>query len=529
MTYEQGGHSKAGLGILKAEGDTLTLDDRLTHHYTTGLATVEVSARHADQLVEKFETYYRKSNENPAGKYKTYVIKEDNNPDKLRKLFELLDRHQIAYGQAADGGSYKGYSYRDRERKRVKVHEGDYLVSAYQPKSVLARLFFEPRPELTDSVTYDITAWGQHYAFGLEGYALTKRLKPSPAVAPQKMIDNSVAGSPYAYLARWQDLADMRMLSELLKQDIDIRFASKKFRLEDQNFSAGTLIITRSDNKQMGPKFDRIVQKVATDHNQQLTPVATGFVQSGADFGSSSVGYLKKPRVALLSGEGTSPNRVGEVWHFFDRQIDYPVTMLSTDYFNNIELHKYDVLILPAGNYSDLLDKARMEEIKSWISAGGKLIALGRSNRFLAEQEGFGIDLKKEETDSTAPPAIETFSQRQRERISSFNTGSIYKITMDNSHPLAFGYDQNYFSLKLSADSYDYLEDGWNVGIAKADAHTSGFVGYEAKEKLKNTLTFGVQRMGRGSVVYLVDNPLFRAFWHNGKLLFGNAVFLVGS
>jgi hypothetical protein len=30
-------------------------------------------------------------------------------------------------------------------------------------------------------------------------------------------------------------------------------------------------------------------------------------------------------------------------------------------------------------------------------------------------------------------------------------------------------------------------------------------------------------------VVYLGDNPLFRAFWQSGKLLFSNAVFLVGQ
>ena len=39
---------------------------------------------------------------------------------------------------------------------------------------------------------------------------------------------------------------------------------------------------------------------------------------------------------------------------------------------------------------------------------------------------------------------------------------------------------------------------------------------------------FGVENMGRGRVIYLADNPLFRAFWYNGKLLFGNAVFIVG-
>jgi hypothetical protein len=29
--------------------------------------------------------------------------------------------------------------------------------------------------------------------------------------------------------------------------------------------------------------------------------------------------------------------------------------------------------------------------------------------------------------------------------------------------------------------------------------------------------------------VYIVDNPLFRGFWHAGKLLFANAVFVVGA
>jgi hypothetical protein len=33
--------------------------------------------------------------------------------------------------------------------------------------------------------------------------------------------------------------------------------------------------------------------------------------------------------------------------------------------------------------------------------------------------------------------------------------------------------------------------------------------------------------MGSGSVVYLVDNPLFRGVWENGKLMVVNAIFMV--
>ena len=51
----------------------------------------------------------------------------------------------------------------------------------------------------------------------------------------------------------------------------------------------------------------------------------------------------------------------------------------------------------------------------------------------------------------------------------------------------------------------------------------------KVKNKMKDGLVFGVQDMGNGTVVYLADDPLFRNFWEAGKLLFSNAVFLVGQ
>ena len=43
---------------------------------------------------------------------------------------------------------------------------------------------------------------------------------------------------------------------------------------------------------------------------------------------------------------------------------------------------------------------------------------------------------------------------------------------------------------------------------------------------LKGTMSFAVQSMRRGSVIYMVDNPLYRGFWHQGKILFSNAVLM---
>lgn len=530
MTYEQAGGGYAGLGIIKPEGDTLTLNDRLTHHYTTGMSTVEIASQNADKLVSEFSAYYNNALENPSGEYKSFIIKADNNPDKIRALFDLLDKHHIEYGKAARARNLNGYNYSTGTTERVSVSENDYVISTFQPKSVLARVLFEPRPQLADSLTYDITAWEQHYAYGLEGYALKERIAVNEAAGPAKNVNNQAGGSPYAYLAEWKDLADLQMLSELLKNEIKLRYAKEAFTIDGISYDPGTIIITRNGNTQMGSEFDKKVQEIATRHGQQLNPVATGFVSSGSDFGASSVEYLAAPRVALLSGEGTSSYMVGEIWHYFDRQIDYPVTLVNVEDLGSIALHEYDVLIMPDGYYNDELNGPRMNEIKEWITGGGRLIAVEGANGLLAGKEGFSLkrkdaDSDDEEENGEEEEALERYGQSQRESISSMNSGSIFRLAMDNSHPLAFGYGDTYFTLKRNTDAYSFLDNGWNVGVVKENAHMSGFVGYKAKEKLENTLTFGVQNMGRGSVVYIVDNPLFRAFWYNGKLLFGNAVF----
>jgi hypothetical protein len=92
---------------------------------------------------------------------------------------------------------------------------------------------------------------------------------------------------------------------------------------------------------------------------------------------------------------------------------------------------------------------------------------------------------------------------------------------------LAWGYsDSPYYTLRSSSRRYAALEYDWNVGTYGTNSEAvSGFVGSRANLDLDGSLVFGVSSMGQGSITYLADNPLFRGFWENGKLLFDNAVF----
>lgn len=518
MTYEQGGSGQAGLGILTRSGDTLTLKDRIAHHFTTGISTVEVAAANAQKLNDEFKKFYSPKNY----KYKSYVLNGDAH--KLDALTKLLDQHEITYGWSRSE-NVKGFDYKSGKVKSKKTTGADLVISTDQPKSTLVKVLFEPNAVLNDSLTYDITAWSLPYAYGLDAIASETKIDTSSKNGNKIELPPFQENS-YAYLTEWTSMNDARFLADILKENIKVRFNQKPFDLEGKTFSRGSLIITNSDNKNK-KDFAEKLKEIAFKHQILLTPTSTGFVDKGDDFGSGSIHLVKKSKIAVLSGEPTSTLQFGEIWHFFEQQLGYPVTVLHDSKLSGSELEGYDILILPDGWYGSFLEGDKLANLKDWLKNGGKLIAMGSAIQGLEGKDGFSIKTKEVKKDSTALMDLITYEDSEREDIKNSITGAIFKTKVDPTNPLAFGYDDTYFTLKLGADAYDYLKDGTVAYIDNDTNQVAGFAGSEAKKKIAKTLIFGVENYGRGQVVYMVDNPLFRGFWENGKLFFANALFMV--
>ncbi|MGZ5192068.1 MAG: zinc carboxypeptidase, partial [Flavisolibacter sp.] len=274
-------------------------------------------------------------------------------------------------------------------------------------------------------------------------------------------------------------------------------------------------------------------QTLANDNAIAITPISGGFVDKGYDMGSSKVRALKARRIGLITGEGVGSNAAGEIWHFFDQQIDYPVTLINLNDLGRIRLSDYDVLIMPDGNYRFLNDKIQTDVFKNWIRSGGHVVALEGAVQQLAAQD-FGLKEKKDDDDNKdsndAYASLRKYEDRERDFIPNITPGSIFKVDLDNTHPLGFGYPNYYYTLKQDDKMYEFIkEGGWNVGVIKKSKQISGFVGSKLQKRLQDGLLFGVQDYGQGTITYLADNVLFRSFWENGKLMFANAVFLVGQ
>ena len=518
MTYEQGGSGRAGLGIITRIGDTLTLKDRIAHHHTTGLSTVEVASKNVEKLNDEFKKFYR----NKSFKYKSYVLNGDH--DKIQALVELLDQHEIKYG-SGNGTSIKGYNYTSGRAGNGRASQSSLVVSTNQTKGTLVKVLFEPDAKLSDSLTYDITAWSLPYAYGLQTIA-SESLVSSSAYSPPASSTDGLSESSYAFLTDWNSFNDAKFLAALMREKVKVRYSEKPFTLDGKNYGRGTLIITKVDNKSH-PDLLNTLRQAASKYRKTLTSASTGFVENGKDFGSSSVEMIPDVKVAVLSGDPTSTLRFGEIWHFFERQLEYPVSVLDASYIKRVDLSKYDILILPEGyGYGGFVDETMLKQLKDWVVAGGKLIAMGRAIKSIDGEKGFGIKERKAEEDSTET-TVDPFENSARERIQSAITGAIFKTKVDPTNPLAYGYGDTYFTLKLGSDSFDYLENGTAVYIEDESKPVSGFAGSKAQKKMPKTLVFGTEYYGRGQVVYMVDNPLFRGFWENGKLFFANALFMV--
>lgn len=518
MTYEQGGIN-AGLTVVTAEKDTLTLKDRIAHHFTTSMATLESVSTHKERLVSEFAAYFERSVATPPGNYKSYVVKADNLP-RLKKLVRLLVRNRIEF---SFGGNQQlsGFNFETRKTGTFKLERNDLVLNLYQPKAVLASVLFEPYTVVTDSNTYDITAWALPYAYGLTAYALKESVKGSfEDIAESKIVKKAIK-DPYAWAFTWNSIDDAQVLVALQRSGIKVRVAEEGFSSDGVSYKPGTLLVYRKENEKVLPQVASKIEAIAEQFGIQLKYILSGFVEKGRDFGSSAYTLLRVPKIGVVAGPETASLAVGEVWSFFDQELKYPVSMIGVQNLGNLDVNKINVLVFPDGTYP----KDLPEKLDSWVANGGKLILMEGAISAFADKKPFEIK-KKESPEKGDKVQLRSYKDRDKEDFDDVIPGAIYKVSMDKAHPLSWGLDQ-YYSLMTEDKVYEPLTDGWNVGMLKPGGYIAGIAGKNVQRKLENGLLFGVQSIGRGNVVYLGGDVLFRLFWESGKQLFVNSVFLL--
>ncbi|GGE24438.1 M14 metallopeptidase family protein [Sphingobacterium cellulitidis] len=522
MTFEKAGNGSAGLGVYTDDKDTLTLVDRAIQHHASGLNVIEIVSQNAAKVVSEFKKFGDEAASGKLSSFQSYIIKYDNSRDKsIRALLELLDKNKINYYSSS--GSVKGMDYFSKKEQNHSLTDKDVVIPGNQSKAALIRVLFEPEAKLTDSVTYDITAWSLPYVYGLPAIASQSKISNLNPYQLEKI--NNTTGSNFGYAIKWDGFTSAKLLAALLRNKITVKVSDQSFKIGSEDFPKGSILVMKNGNKQTNT--EKILKEEADRLQVKTYAIASGIVEGGKDLGSSDVKTIKAPKVRMMAGEGIRATNVGEVWHYFDQQLEYPIVLINPTDFSRVEWDEIDVFIMPNGSYSFLKDKTQSDEFFNWIKKGGKVIALESAVSQLAGQTWSGLKTVKQDSSSkTKPSPLKKYGDRERGALENYTAGAIFRVTFDASHPLMFGV-KDYFTLKQDENLFQYFEPGkgWNVGYITENSKMSGFVGHSLAKKLKNGLVFGTENIGRGSVIYLTDNVLFRNFWESGKLIMANATF----
>jgi hypothetical protein len=517
ILFEQAGVK----GHLKeTPGGLLTFPFAIRNHFTVSISTMEAGLKMRTKLLESQRNFYRDAL-NQAEKYqvKAYIFSEKEDRERLDAFINNLIRHRIKVYKLARDISRNGTEFRA---------ENSFIVPLKQEEYRFIRSLFEPVREFTDSVFYDISTWVLPMAFninytgissikeieGLQGELLAQQLHEEGRLADSK--------ESYAYLFEWKEYFAPRALYELLDAGIKARVATDKFvcTVENRNmeFSYGTILIPASGQSKSGNELSVLLESIAKKCGITIYGVNTGITSEGIDLGSNSFIPLRKPSVIMFTGDGSSSNETGEIWHLLDTRFEIPVTMVTPVALRSVNLNRYNVMIVTG---SPDASQSVIENIRTWIGKGGTLIGFGTGNNWISRNKLADIDF--------VPAAVSKvrdgiYINRSNDSQAQQIPGSIFETRLDLSHPLCYGYTAKTLPVFKSGNSVA-KKDGNAYNNPVTYTSTPLLSGYCTKENVDRIKGMAYASLHGPGIISLYEDTNFRAIWFGTNKIFLNAIF----
>ncbi|MCS7154425.1 MAG: M14 family metallopeptidase [Bacteroidota bacterium] len=535
MTYEQAGGGSAGTAVELRDGTLLRLEDRIRHHVTSSMATLRTAVERRRELLERFRAAFERIVRVSRNEVQAYVLPPEAGDLGRRHLFLrlLLDQGVEVARLRESVRRVSVYNYATDRTETVDLPAGSFVIVTAQPKGALVRALMERRTEFSDSLTYDITAWTLPYAFGLVPfYSTTTPLTALEPVTEAPGPGGELIGGEarYAYLIPPDQYFFPKAIGLLMREGIRMRLAHRPFRLDGRRYPAGTLVIPLTRNEERRSALVELMRRVAAEAGVRIYAAQSGFVEEGFDLGSNYVSTFEQPRIAVLTGEGINPAEFGAIWYLLDRRFEVPYHNVPLAALAGLDLSRYNVLLLPPGNYGRI-DSTTQARIRDWIQRGGVLVAVGSAARWAAESRARWTQAKVRRTPEPDEARKErlrraAYAESERLALEGDIPGALLRVRLDPTHPVAYGYGNRYVTLKVGTLVLEPLDNVGNVAVYESEPLLNGYVPARLMRHLASGAAIVAEDVGRGRVILFADNPAFRAFWVDGHGLLLNAILL---
>jgi len=570
MTYEEA--SVRGLVVRRADETILTYRDTVRRHFVASVSTLETASANREKLLSDFYRYRASAiEEGRTEPVKAYILPRGLDAAATDKLAGVLMDHGIEVQRATA-------PFRAGDRDYAA---GTYVVSLAQPAKRLIRTLLDAATPMDEkfvaeeekrrklrqrSEIYDVTAWSLPLLYNVE--AIPSAAVPEGGFEPAKpgrIVPGGMhsANASVAYLVPWGNQAAGRLLAAALRDGLTVHSSDRPFTSAGTKFPAGTLIFKVAANP---ADLGQRLTKLAHDTGADVYGASSGWVDDGVNFGSRYVVAVRKPAIAIAWDTPAASTSAGAARFVLERQYGYPTTTVRAAQIASGDLSKFQVLILPEGNYAQTLGEAGIDRIKHWVEGGGTIVALGAAVNFLTDSRVGLLDMVQEnvvrdtgektpEADRGAGAAVTPAGGggrgggagprgagtliasdadyekaiRATNELPDSAPGAIVRARIRPDFWLTNGVAESVNAMVEGRAIYTPVKADKGVNAVYFDAPdkllASGYLWSENRKQMAYKPLVVTSTSGRGVVVGFTEDPNFRAMLDGMNVLFLNAVF----
>ncbi|MBB5517283.1 M14 family zinc carboxypeptidase [Amphiplicatus metriothermophilus] len=515
-------------GRIDTDNGLRTYAQNIRIHFNMSLSTIEGARRHRAALRAYQRAFFAGApREARAHPVKAYVFTTAGDEARLDHFLKLLARHDVAAYRLARDVAAGGRDFRAG---------ASVVVPLDQPQHRFIRALFDRVTEFEENVFYDVSGWTMPLAYDLD-YAPLDGMRYNASLLGERARGAGYAKpapgeARYGYIFDWEDYYAPRALHRFLSEDVIARVlaAPKTLAIDGapREFRRGAIFVPFAGQTVSRERIAQIAARVAREDGVDIFPLDSGNAAPGVgDLGASrSVRSLKKPKILLLFDDGVSRYSAGQIWHLLDWRMKIPVVMRRKNDLGGLKLSDYTHIILPGGRGARLDDKDA-ETVKTWVRAGGVLIAT--ADAAVWAQGAFLADAAREKPAEEIPAGEERldYAEKTVKDAEHVIGGALFESDLDITHPLGFGYaDRAIATMKTGAHVLATPKNPYATVARYTQAPLlSGYASERRVGEIAGTPMLAADRLGAGAIVLFTDDTSFRATFLGADKLFMNAVF----
>ncbi|NQX95295.1 MAG: peptidase, partial [Erythrobacter sp.] len=513
----EGGAARGG-SIMTERGLVETADNARTH-FRTALTSIQGALDLRTEITAYQRDFYAQSRS--SGGRSGWVFTAKGDPERAARFVRLLNMHDITVRRLGADVTAGGNTYPAGE---------SYFVPNAQDANRLIQGIFGRITQFEENIFYDVSGWTLPLAYDLEYTEVASATLGAIA-------DGAFQSAPppdrssYGYMFEWSHTYAPRALNRILSKDVMARAAMEETVVRttsgDVAFGRGSIFVPLARQETSREDIYAIMQEIAAEDGIRVYSATTGLTPvTGKDLGATGINRIvTEPKVVLAYDDGLTYYDVGEVWWTLDYRHRMPVTLVKKSNLNSLDWAEYTHLVLVGGNAS--LSERMTGEIKGWIGAGGTLIAT-RDAALWAQGAILGRKTEEGAGDEEEGPQRLDYADLAVRDAEHVIGGAIFAADLDTTHPLGFGYANRDLAVHRN-ETFTLIRPDDNPYAVPveytADPLLTGYASAKRQSEIAGTPSVIAEKRGRGTVILMADNPVFRGTFAGTEKLLMNAIF----